>query len=190
MSMQTSFDRFVETCTKRGHGAKLRPPVNDPGDWRALGASVDPDIAVVHERCDGGLVWRIHVFGRKAVVQETLDRRRGRPYDAFLKDLVLFAKFDGLAYYLATVPALADEAGRQPVVHVDLHEEPVIEPVASSVDGCFALLDEHVSRTKVLPFDEPQAEPYFPESVARSIGSDARLRMLTAREPLKSLLRD
>ncbi|WP_309893511.1 hypothetical protein [Archangium sp.] len=40
-------------------------------------------------------------------------------------------------YTYATVPRLADERGRQPVVQVDTYEEPYILPVASNVDRFF-----------------------------------------------------
>ena len=42
-----------------------------------------------------------------------------------------------LAYHYATVPCLADARGLQPVVKVDMHEEPYAVPLASNVDRFF-----------------------------------------------------
>ncbi|HSP80886.1 MAG TPA: hypothetical protein VLQ93_20330 [Myxococcaceae bacterium] len=48
--------------------------------------------------------------------------------------LFVFGGETGLAQYFATVPALADGKGRQPVVEVNVYEEPYALPIASDVD--------------------------------------------------------
>jgi hypothetical protein len=55
----------------------------------------------------------------------------------FRLPLFVFGGRTGLAYYLATVPELADARGYQPVVHIEAYDEPQALPVASSVDRFF-----------------------------------------------------
>jgi hypothetical protein len=120
------------------------------------GHPLDPLLAAVHGRLGGaafafreaGLV----LFSRDDTTNE-LEERSQRWRDDWQEELALplfvFAGEPLLAHYYATVPSLADERGRQPVVRVDTHEEPYALPVASSVDRLFELyalyLEELVS---------------------------------------------
>ncbi|MBZ4422178.1 hypothetical protein [Myxococcus sp. RHSTA-1-4] len=50
---------------------------------------------------------------------------------------LVFGGAPGLAHFYATVPALADEQGHQPVVWVNAYEQGYALPVASTVDRLF-----------------------------------------------------
>ncbi|MBE4750321.1 hypothetical protein G4177_19325 [Corallococcus sp. ZKHCc1 1396] len=50
---------------------------------------------------------------------------------------VLFGQVSNLESYYGVVPGLADARGVQPVLYVDVQEEPHVVPVASSVEALF-----------------------------------------------------
>ncbi|NMO21265.1 hypothetical protein HPC49_51560 [Pyxidicoccus fallax] len=56
---------------------------------------------------------------------------------ALFSPLFVFGGEPFLAHYYATVPGLADEQGRQPVVWVDAYESGYALPAASNVDRLF-----------------------------------------------------
>jgi hypothetical protein len=80
-----------------------------------------------------------------------------------------------MAYHYATVPDLADAQGRQPVVMVDVYEEPYAMPVASDVDAFFDAYSRYLERLKATPGESEETQLTFPWNVSAIIGRDKRL---------------
>ncbi|HLM42573.1 MAG TPA: hypothetical protein VK458_01845 [Myxococcaceae bacterium] len=68
-----------------------------------------------------------------------------------------------LAYHYATVPCLADARGLQPVVKVDMHEEPYAVPLASNVDRFFDTYSRYLEVLVAEPdYEELGPPPFVP----------------------------
>ena len=164
------FDAFAAACRRRGVDWRPNPPLGGSGE---LGSDVE--LAALRSRCDGGRLWELDLAPRARVVTHNQMMRRGVGTLPVAHHLVVFASWHGLAWHLATVPALADAGGREPVVWVDLYDDGSVTPIASSVDRCFSLLAEHVERFG-------SNEPAFAGSVASSIAGDAHLLSMVRAE--------
>ncbi len=116
------------------------PPAPAAGSL-VVGLPVDSVLAAVYTRVDfigvkeGFGLFRTHDTQGGDLFQRNERWRRSQPSP--FDSLLIFGKEMALATYYATVPALADAAGRQPVVEVDIHEEPYAIPLASNVDRFF-----------------------------------------------------
>jgi hypothetical protein len=90
---------------------------------------------------------------------------------------LIFAGEPHMAYHYAVVPSLADDQGVQPVVRVDVYEEPYALPVASSVDRFFETYSRYLEALVALPQgrEEGGALLTFPWDVPEFIGHDAPL---------------
>jgi hypothetical protein len=93
--------------------------------------------------------------------------------------LSLFGGKASLAYYLATVPGLADENGRQPVVLVDTYEldGPYALPLASNVDRFFDVYSRYLEALVMHPSfaADGMAALTFPWEVPELFARDERL---------------
>jgi len=97
--------------------------------------------------------------------RENYWERLGEPFIVFGGDM-------GMAYNHATVPRLADDWGRQPVVRIDTYEyEPYVMPVASNVDRFF---DSYSRYLEALVAD-PQGDLIFPWHATDILARDERL---------------
>jgi hypothetical protein len=146
---------------------------------------LDPLLAAVYTRVDfigikeGFELFRTQPTRWLELFQDNEDWRRDRPapFDA----LLVFGKEDALATYYATVPSLADAAGRQPVVEVDIHEEPYAIPLASDVDRFFDTYSRYWEALITAPdyAEEGPAALTFPFGVPELAARDeALVRML------------
>jgi hypothetical protein len=84
----------------------------------------------------------------------------------------------GMAYTYATVPCLADEWGRQPVVEVDTYEyEPKVMPVASNVDRFFDSYSRYLEALVTHPryLESGETDLLFPWHVTGILARDERL---------------
>jgi hypothetical protein len=136
-------ERFMEVCQRNALPWRREPAVLPAPAAGSLvaGLPLDPVLAAVYTRVDfigikeGFELFRTQPTRWLELLRDNEDWRRDRPapFDA----LLVFGKESALATYYATVPALADAAGRQPVVEVDIHEEPYAIPLASDVDHFF-----------------------------------------------------
>lgn len=90
---------------------------------------------------------------------------------------LLFGQIPMLAYYLATVPSLADSRGVQPVVFIDGYEEGRVLPVASNVDLFLTLFSVYLERAVATPeFTlERRMALHFPASVWDVVAQDQSL---------------
>ncbi len=115
------------------------PPALAAGE-RVAGLPLDPTLAAVYAHVgyvalrEGFLLLRTR--DARGFDLFTVNEEWRRDWPEPIRSLLVFGKEDMLAYYYATVPHLADENGRQPVVRVSVHEEPHALPVASDMD-CF-----------------------------------------------------
>jgi hypothetical protein len=87
----------------------------------------------------------------------------------------IFAGEPMMAYHYATVPELADAQGRQPVVMVDVYEDPYAMPVASDVDTFFDAYSHYLESLKAIPGGREEMQLTFPWNVPAIIGRDGRL---------------
>jgi hypothetical protein len=87
----------------------------------------------------------------------------------------IFAGEPMMAYHYATVPELADVQGSQPVVMVDVYEEPYAMPVASDVDTFFDAYSHYLEHLKATPRGIGGSQLTFPWNVSDIIGRDRRL---------------
>ena len=87
----------------------------------------------------------------------------------------IFAGEPMMAYHYATVPDLADAQGRQPVVMVDIYEDPYALPVASDVDRFFDAYSHYLENLMAIPGARQEAQLNFPWSIPAVIGRDAAL---------------
>jgi hypothetical protein len=89
--------------------------------------------------------------------------------------LLFFAGEPNTLYRYATMPELADAQGLQPVVHVDLHEEPYALPIASSVDLFFDLYARYLKELASTPRHGATLLSSFPLEVPHLFAPDRRL---------------
>jgi hypothetical protein len=89
----------------------------------------------------------------------------------------IFAGEPLMAYHYATVPALADERGWQPVVRVDVYEDPYALPIASSVDQLFETYSRYLEALMARPDarQEKGTALTFPWDVPEIIARDVKL---------------
>ncbi|QRN96119.1 hypothetical protein JRI60_45035 [Archangium violaceum] len=158
------FERMLEVCRKYGLALYQEPPVSftPVAGEPVAGLPCDPHLSAVLTRVSTlGLPEGFFLLPGKAEdgfdlrgVNEEWRRDWPEPFGS----LLVFAKEQALAYYLATVPSLADEQGIQPVVWVDTYEDLYALPIASSVDRFFDTyshsLERQVERLN-FPWDVP-----------------------------------
>ena len=137
------FEHLLEVCQRRAHPLKLEPPLPSGHvvERSVAGQSMDDQLAAVYGRT--GYLWvkdEFYLFPARHErrpdlrrVNEQWRRDQVEPFGS----LLVFAKDDRLAWCYATVPSLADERGRQPVVWVDIYEAIYAVPVASDLDHFF-----------------------------------------------------
>jgi hypothetical protein len=89
----------------------------------------------------------------------------------------IFAGEPLLAHHYATVPSLADDQGLQPVVKVNVYEEPYALPIASNVDRFFEAYSLYLEELLSIPNSREEGETLllFPREVPHIIGRDRRL---------------
>jgi hypothetical protein len=93
------------------------------------------------------------------------------------RSVLVFAKEDRLAYYFATVTALANEGAPPPVVKLDVHEALYALPVASDVDRFFDTYSRYLEALVESPFYEEDGASAltFPWDVPELIAQDQPL---------------
>jgi hypothetical protein len=185
--MLPGLERFMEVCQRNSLPWKHEPPgpTAPTAGTLVAGLQLDPLLAALYSRVDfigvkeGFGLFRTHDTQGGDLFQRNERWRRNQPapFDA----LLIFGKENALATYYATVPALADAAGRQPVVEVDIHEEPYAIPLASDVDRFFDTYSRYWEALIAEPdyAEEGPAALTFPFGVPELVARDeALVRML------------
>lgn len=143
------FEQLLATCRRHGLPVELWAPTGLPRTGEILGTPLDPELAQVFAVASGGYVWDLFLFGGPGAARElaadNADARLGSD-EPLYNQLVMYAQVGHQAAYLATVPALANARGLQPVVYADFNEAPEIRPLASTVDRGFASVDAYINR--------------------------------------------
>lgn len=175
------FQRLLEVCQKNALPVDClapKEPLIAPGD-SFLGQPFDPLLAALYSRTDGAMLGDFQIYPLKnpenAVLRINRSMRRfgEEPYLSTL----LFGQIPLLAYYLATVPPLADSRGIQPVVFIDGYEGDRVLPIASSVDEFLSLFSVYLERAVATPeFNlERRVGLHFPQSVLDVVARDRPL---------------
>lgn len=177
-------ERLIEVCQRLNLGMKTKPPAREPRKAGSLleGLPFDPVLARVYTRMGHAsfaskvMGWVLSQSNDEAHLLEE-DNKRWREND-WERLGVPMIPFGGEVYAYATVPGLADERGRQPVVMVDTYEyEPKVMPVASDVDRFFdtyaRYLEAKVSHPRYQETGETDLR--FPWDATEILARDERL---------------
>ncbi len=157
------FERMLQVCRTYGLDLYQEPPgsfMPSPGALVA-GLPCDPLLSAVLSRVGTlGLPDEFFLLSSRAEdwtglagVNEEWRRDWSEPFSS----LLVFAKEQALAYYYATVPALADAGGIQPVVRVDTYEDLYALPIASSIDRFFDTYSRSLERQVELIHEEAES---------------------------------
>ena len=142
---------------------------------------MDPVLAAIHARLgcigikEGFTLLRLE-DGQKFELTRVNEEWR-RDWREPFRSLLVFAKEEALAIYYATVPSLAEETGAQPVVVVNVHEEPYALPIASNIDRFFEVYSRYLDTIMKDPNYEEQGPAVlaFPWGVTEFIARDRPL---------------
>jgi hypothetical protein len=191
----SGLDRFLEVLEglrgrlqEQEQAVQVEPPQPPApaGGVHVAGLPLDPLLAAIYARLgcvgieEGFLLIRLrepHTFNFFTVNAEW---RRDKPEP--FASLLVFGKDDMLASYYATIPSLADAAGLQPVVKVDVHAAPYALPLASSADRFFEAYSRYLEALVLAPdFDEEgSAALSFPWDVPAILARDRPLVQMLA----------
>lgn len=178
--------RLIEVCRRLDLKVEIAPPSRAPPSAGTLvaGLPFDSLLAAVYAQMGfgafatdvAGIVVRRYDDTARKVEEDNAWWSQGYREQLALPTF-LFAAEPFTAYHYATVPSLADEQGRHPVVMVDVNEEPYALPVASSVDRFFEAYSRYLEALMALPDarEEKGALLTFPWDVPEIIGRDAAL---------------
>jgi hypothetical protein len=177
-------ERLMEICHRLKLQLQTSPPSQSPPKAGELiaGLSMDRVLSAVYSRL-GFAVFATDVDGiilrRYDDTERKLEEDNRWWSEGYRKRLALptliFAGEPMMAYHYATVPSLADAQGRQPVVMVDVYEDPYAIPVASDVDCFFDAYSRYLESLMAIPGAREETSMTFPWSVSDIIGRDARL---------------
>jgi hypothetical protein len=193
-------ERLMEVCQRLNLRLETLPPAREPLKAGSLleGLPFDPVLASVYARL--GLArfateltaagWRLersddHVRG--------LEKENKWWRDAWWQEVgEPMIVFGGDLYTYATVPRLADERGRQPVVRVDTYEEPYVLPVASNVDRFFDTYSRYLEVLVTAPSHQESGDSdfLFPWHVPDILARDERLGELMRARSFDALMQN
>jgi hypothetical protein len=175
------FKSLVEVCQRHGLPLEMLPAagtVPAQGE-RFLGQPFDPMLSALYSQMSGAMLGDFQIYPFRDVDNVVLRINEGmrisgdEPYASSL----LFGQIPLLAYYLATVPPLADAAGIQPVIFIDGYEGDQVLPVASNVDEFFMTFSRYLERAVAMPeFPlERRIRLHFPRQVPDLVARDRAL---------------
>jgi hypothetical protein len=179
-------ERLMRVCQQLDLGLRTKPPERASPAAGALvaGLPFDPVLAAVYTRL-GQVSFATKIDGFMLLennegeygLEVSSAAWRDLWQESFPLPLVYFAGEPGLAYYYATVPSLADELGRQPVVRADTYEVPHAIPVASNVDKLFDMYTDYLEALVTHPDYDPDTNTgfLFPWDVPHLMARDVRL---------------
>jgi hypothetical protein len=192
-------ERLLEVCQRLNLGLKTSPPSREPLRAGSLleGVPFDPVLASVYARLG-------HAAFATKVMRWVLTRSddqvhrleennkwwRENYWNALGEPVIVFG---GDVYTYATVPGLADDQGRQPVVEVDTYEyEPKVIPVASNVDRFFDSYSRYLEALVAHPRYQQSGEMEldFPLGMTDLLARDERLVELMRAGRFDSLMKN
>ncbi|PTL83479.1 hypothetical protein DAT35_16060 [Vitiosangium sp. GDMCC 1.1324] len=164
------------------------------------GVPFDPVLASVYARL-GHAVFATKVMGWVLTqsndeahrLEENNKRWREEWWKVLGEPVIVFGGDAGMAYTYATVPGLADEQGKQPVVRVDTYEyEPYVMPIASNVDRFFDSYSRYLEALVADPFYQKSGDTdlIFPWHATEILAQDERLVELMRAGRFDSLMKN
>ncbi|PTL78166.1 hypothetical protein [Vitiosangium sp. GDMCC 1.1324] len=191
-------ERLLDVCQRLSLGLETSPPAREPLKAGSLleGVPFDPVLASVYARlghaafADKVMGWgltrsddHVHRLEEKAKWwREKWWKELGEPVIVFGGDV----------YAYATVPGLADELGRQPVVEVNTYEyQPKVVPIASNVDRFFDSYSRYLEALVAEPRYQKSGETdlLFPWHTTKILAQDERLVELMRAGRFDSLMK-
>ena len=159
-----------------------------------MGQPFDPILAMLFRNMSAAVLGDFQVYPFRNREDRIFSLNKGmrslgdEPYASSL----LFGQIPMLAYYLATVPPLADSRGVQPVIFIDGYERNHVLPVASDVDEFFMTFSMYLERLVVTPdyIAERHVSLHFPTSVPELIARDLPLVEAMGAGRFNSLMRN
>jgi hypothetical protein len=192
-------ERLMEVCQRLKLGLETSPPAREPLKAGSLleGVPFDPVLASVYARL-GHATFASKVGGWGLTRSDDQVRRleesnkywREEWWEMLGEPVIVFG---GHVYTYATVPGLADEWGRQPVVEVNTYEyEPKVMPIASNVDRFCDSYSRYLEALSADPHYQRTGEKdlYFPWDATEILARDERLVELMRAGRFDALMRD
>ena len=161
-----------------GLPANLEPPLSEvPAS--ILGVTLDPQLVAIYQVSNGleiGDFFITAILGGKNFDLEADSASTRRDLDTLplLHDVLLWGYVESIQVEITSIPALADEQGRQPVVILDLNDAPHIEPLASTVNRAVELIVQDC----ILTGGDYESREPLPIELADDIARDTRLMEL------------
>jgi hypothetical protein len=173
--------RLKAVCQYHGLPLEILAPadtVPEPGEL-VLGQPFDTMLSSLYRETSAAMLGDFQIYSWRDPGNAVLRTNKGlrilgdEPYVSSL----VFGQIPMLAYYLATVPPLADSRGMQPVVFIDGYEEGRVLPVASNVDVFLTLFSVYLERAVATPefVLERRVALHFPASVLDIVAKDQTL---------------
>jgi hypothetical protein len=191
-------ERLMNVCRRLNLSLETSPPSHSPLQAGTLlaGLPLDPVLAAVYARL-GYAAFATDVAGVILCRSDDEERELQEDNERWIEDhreqlalpTFVFAGEPTMAYHYATVPSLADEQGRQPVVRVDVYEDIYAQPIASDVDRFFEAYARYLEALVTLPEARQEAGLLtFPWEVPDILGRDGRLVELIQEGRFDSLM--
>ncbi len=192
-------ERLMSICKQLNLGLETSPPARKPLRAEGLleGVPFDPVLTSVYARlgyaafADKAMGWGLTRHDdQEHRLEETNKWWRNNYWDQLGEPVIVFG---GDIYTYATVPRLADDRGRQPVVRIDTYEyAPDIMPIASNVDRFF---DSYSRYLEALVADSRYQESgetdlLFPWHATEILARDERLVELMRAGSFDSLMKN
>jgi hypothetical protein len=177
-------ERLLDVCQRLNLGVETSPPAREPLTAGHLleGVPFDPVLASVYTRLGQAVFaakvkcWALAQFDdNDHSLQEDNKWWRENWWKELGEPVIVFG---GSTFTYATVPGLADESGRQPVVHLDTYEyDPKVMPVASNVDRFFDSYSRFLEKQVADPYykESGEADLTFPWDATEILARDERL---------------
>lgn len=190
MDTLPGLDRLMKTCRRLNLSLKTSPPPQPPPVTGTLvdGQPLDPLLAAFYRQAGeasfatdkAGIMIAPWGGSVEYNLEAENQRWRGLLQGHLPLPVLIFAGEPHTIYRYATLPGLADEQGRQPVVHLDMYEDPHALPVASTVDRFFELYARYLEELVSTPGYEEDGEAAltFPWQVPHLLTEDRQLIQL------------
>ncbi|WP_375771326.1 hypothetical protein NR798_10625 [Archangium gephyra] len=192
-------ERLLDVCQRLNLGLETAPPAREPlsAGEALVGVPFDPVLASVYARL-GHAVFAAKVMCWALIrwddndhsLRERNEWWRENWWEELGQPVIVFG---GGVFTYATVPGLADDWGRQPVVMVDTYEfEPRVIPVASSVDRFFDTYARYLEAKVSEPSYRTSGEVDigFPYDAVSLVARDERLVELMRAGRFDALMRN
>ncbi|HLM43576.1 MAG TPA: hypothetical protein VK458_06895 [Myxococcaceae bacterium] len=194
-------ERLLNVCQRLKLSVETLPPAREPLKAGSLleGLPFDPVLASVYARV-GHATFATELVGIGWVLERSDDQVHGVEkenkwwreewWQEVGEPVIVFG---GDLHTYVSVPRLADEKGRQPVVRVDTYEsDPKVMPVASNVDRFFESYSRFLEVVVADPryLEKGETDLLFPWDATDILARDERLVELMRAGRFESLMKN